>query len=329
MRVMTYNIKSGLYHPDGLEAVARVIEAQSPDILGLQEVDEGMARSNGVAQTDWLTRRLRMRGVFAPAMNYDSGLYGIALLSRWPIERHERRLLYRPTYLDAASRPRHDSEQRVMVGAVVTPTPGPSHPALNPAHALHPAGQAGQAVRKSNEPVRKSPFGGYIPPMRYIPQGRQGRQGRGVPFPPLGAVPEGGRAGDGGTPTLKLIVAHLGLTADQRAIQIQELVDFARSWHGELPTIILGDFNCCPDAPEFAPLREHFQEACACCNVQGEARFTFPSGPLGARTADGWRGAIDYVWASRDLEIISARVVLDESKASDHQPLVVEVNSEQ
>jgi endonuclease/exonuclease/phosphatase family metal-dependent hydrolase len=86
----------------------------------------------------------------------------------------------------------------------------------------------------------------------------------------------------------------------------------------------MGDFNCDPDAPELTPLRDHFQEACAVCGVSGDARFTFPAGPLGARTDDGWHGAIDHVWASHDIRITSAQVIIDETKASDHQPLVVE-----
>ncbi len=269
LRLMTYNIKSGRYHPDGLEAVARVIEAQSPDVVGLQEVDEGMARTHRVAQADWLTRRLRMRGVYAPATEHDGGLYGIALLSRWPIQTHERQRLFKSVYADAASRPRHDSEQRVMLGAVVTPTPNPS-----------PACPVGSNIWVA--------------------------QGRGV----------------------KIIVTHLGLTSDQRVSQVHELADFARAWQGDLPTIIMGDFNCDPEAPELAPLRERFQEACTVCGVQGDARFTFPSGPLGARMSDGWRGAIDYIWASRDVQVLSARVLMDETKASDHQPLIVELTTD-
>jgi endonuclease/exonuclease/phosphatase family metal-dependent hydrolase len=259
IRAMTYNIKAGRYHPDGLEAVARVIEAQSPDVLGLQEVDEHKARTNFIAQADWLTRRLRMRGLFAPAMAEDGGFYGVALLSRWPIRAHERKELFRPVYTDAASRPHHDSEQRVALGTIVSPL---------------------------------------------APYGRD----------------DGGEGGH----SLKVMVTHLGLTADQRMVQVQEVADFAQSWRGSHPTLVMGDFNCDPDASELAPLRKRFQEACAVCSVQGDARYTFPSGLLGARTADGWRSAIDYVWASPDLKIVSARVLMDESQASDHQPLSVE-----
>jgi endonuclease/exonuclease/phosphatase family metal-dependent hydrolase len=269
MRFMTYNIKAGRYHPDGLEAIARLIETYAPDVLGLQEVDENQPRTNFVAQTDWLTRRLRMRGLYAPAMQRDNGLYGIALLSRFPIQTHERRLLFRPTYPDADKRPPHDSEQRVALGVT-----------LARAAALFA-----------------------------------------VPNPALNAVDV---AISHPPSAIKVIVTHLGLTPDQRARQVTELAEFARAWYGDLPTIIMGDFNCDPDAPELTPLRDHFQEACAVCGVSGDARFTFPAGALGARTDDGWHGAIDYVWASHDIRITSAQVIIDETKASDHQPLVVE-----
>jgi endonuclease/exonuclease/phosphatase family metal-dependent hydrolase len=239
-----------------------VVEAQAPDALALQEVDENMARSRRIAQSDWFARRIRANGLFAPAMEYDGGQYGIALLARLPIQSHERRLLYLPQYGDADQRPRHDSEQRVMLAATVL----------------------------------------------------------------LASLSRPGSVGsDAGEGALKLIVTHLGLTPDQRSVQVQQLADFARSWHGSLPTVIMGDFNCEPDAPELAPMYEHFQDACAVCRLSGDARFTFPSGARGARCEDGWRGAIDYVWASPDVKICSAQVIFDESRASDHQPVVAEI----
>src|SRR5438046_2073866 len=120
LRVMSYNIKSGRFRPNSLEAVARLIAAQSPDVVALQEVDECLARSERIPQTDWLAGRLKMYGLFAPAMQIDDGWYGIALLSRWQAQKHEHRLLFRPRYADAAQRPRLDSEQRVMLGGLLS-----------------------------------------------------------------------------------------------------------------------------------------------------------------------------------------------------------------
>jgi len=255
IRIVTYNIKSGRHHPQGLEAVARIVKTLAPDILALQEVDEGMQRTGSVAQTDWLSRRLRMAGLFAPAMTHDGGQYGIALLSRCPISAHERRPLFRPAYPDAASRPRHDSEPRVMLGARLA-----------------------------------------------LPLARS----------------------EGSCP-LNIVVTHLGLTPDQRLVQAREVADFAREWAGTQPLVVLGDFNCDPGALELAPLRVSLVDVCDAQGVAGEARITFPVDVGEAAALGAEPTAIDYVWVSPGVNIRTVRVLMDESRASDHRPLVVEV----
>lgn len=255
IRIATYNIKSGRFHPQGLEAVARILESTRPDVVALQEVDEAMRRTGGTAQTDWLARRLHMTGIFAPAMAYDGGQYGIALLSRLPLSAHERRPLFQPVYADAAARPRHDSEPRVMLGARL------SLPA----------------------------------------------------------------ADGGGSRPLNLVVTHLGLTQDQRAVQVRELAGFAQTWAGGQPLAVLGDFNCDPDAPELAPLRGFLVDACAAQVVVGAARVTFPGAGHTTARAMPEPSAIDYVWLSPDVQLLSAQVLPDDSLASDHRPLVVDV----
>ena len=86
-RIMTYNIRHGL-GMDGvldLERTARVIKAANADIVILNEVDDGTARSFGVHQADSLGALLGLFAVFGPSINYDGGQYGNALLSRYPI----------------------------------------------------------------------------------------------------------------------------------------------------------------------------------------------------------------------------------------------------
>lgn len=256
IRIVTYNIKSGRYHPQGLEAVARIVEALAPDILGLQEVDEGMQRTGGIAQTDWLSRRLRMSGLFAPAMAHDGGQYGVALLSRRAVTAYERQPLYRPAYSDAAERPRHDSEPRIMLGARLT-----------------------------------------------LP--REEAEG---PCP------------------LNIVLTHLGLTPDQRLLQAQEVADFARMWAGEQPLVVLGDFNCDPEAPELAPMRVSLVDACAARGLSGEARITFPADGAASAASNAEPTAIDYIWVSPGVHIISAFVFKDESRTSDHHPLVADLD---
>ena len=84
---MTYNIRHGVGMDSvlDLERTARVIKAANPDIVILNEVDEGTARAFGVLQADSLGKLLDLFSVFGRSIDYDGGQYGNALLSRYPI----------------------------------------------------------------------------------------------------------------------------------------------------------------------------------------------------------------------------------------------------
>ncbi|MFP2963209.1 endonuclease/exonuclease/phosphatase family protein [Myxococcus sp. 1LA] len=84
LRVMTFNIQSGAR---GLERVAHVIRAAVPDVVALQEVDVGSTRARGLDQTEELSRLtgLKYRAHFRTTDLF-GGAYGIALLSRFPLE---------------------------------------------------------------------------------------------------------------------------------------------------------------------------------------------------------------------------------------------------
>ena len=89
VRVLTYNIRHG-EGTDGrinLERLAGVMKSVQPDIVALQEVDQGTERAGGVHQLAELERLLGMHGEFGKAMDYEGGGYGVAVLSRWPIVR--------------------------------------------------------------------------------------------------------------------------------------------------------------------------------------------------------------------------------------------------
>ena len=87
LRVVSYNIKHGRGNDDtvDLERTARVLRAQNPDIVALQEVDERVRRSGSVPQADSLGRLLGMSAAFGGFMDYQGGQYGMAILSRYPI----------------------------------------------------------------------------------------------------------------------------------------------------------------------------------------------------------------------------------------------------
>ena len=84
VRVMTYNLHQGfdVHGRHGMEALARVIEAQDPDIIALQEVSRGWVINGSVDMLVWLSQRLEMDYVWGPAAD---SAWGNAVLSRFPI----------------------------------------------------------------------------------------------------------------------------------------------------------------------------------------------------------------------------------------------------
>jgi endonuclease/exonuclease/phosphatase family metal-dependent hydrolase len=91
LRVVSYNIRHG-EGMDGrvdLDRTAATLRALQPDLIALQEVDNGVKRSGRVDQAARLGTALGMRASFASFMDYQGGRYGLAVLSRLPI-RSER-----------------------------------------------------------------------------------------------------------------------------------------------------------------------------------------------------------------------------------------------
>ena len=87
LRVLTYNINHG-EGTDGrvkLRRIADVIAAAEPDVVALQEVDRGTARTGRVDQADVLGRMTGMEHAFGRSLYFLGGEYGNALLSRRPI----------------------------------------------------------------------------------------------------------------------------------------------------------------------------------------------------------------------------------------------------
>ncbi len=83
-RFMTYNIRvgKGIDQVKDLERIAAVIIREKPDVVALQEVDSVTSRTGGVDQIRELRRMTGMHGVFASALEFDGGKYGVGILSR-------------------------------------------------------------------------------------------------------------------------------------------------------------------------------------------------------------------------------------------------------
>lgn len=86
LRLMTYNVHRcvGTDRRLDVERVAAVIADCRPDIVALQELDVGRARTRGVDQAYVLAEMLGMRSRFHPAMNVEEELYGDAILTALP-----------------------------------------------------------------------------------------------------------------------------------------------------------------------------------------------------------------------------------------------------
>jgi|GEM_PF-232369 len=95
LRILSYNI----HHAEGvdgkldLQRIADVIGSVQPDIVALQEVDQRVARTRGVDQPAELARLTKMNVAFGGNIELQGGRYGNAILSRFPITRHENHRL--------------------------------------------------------------------------------------------------------------------------------------------------------------------------------------------------------------------------------------------
>jgi endonuclease/exonuclease/phosphatase family metal-dependent hydrolase len=64
-----------------------------PDLVALQEVDKNAKRTGDIDQPAELARLTKMKVVFGANIELQSGHYGNAVLSRYPITRHKNYLL--------------------------------------------------------------------------------------------------------------------------------------------------------------------------------------------------------------------------------------------
>jgi len=102
IRVVTYNIHhgEGVDRKIDLERIAKLLVAVEPDIVALQEVDQGTRRTSQVDQPAELARLTGMKIVFGRNIDFEGGGYGTAVLTNLPIRSHKKvklRSFYPPT----------------------------------------------------------------------------------------------------------------------------------------------------------------------------------------------------------------------------------------
>lgn len=112
--IATYNIRHGHDVAFDWSRLAEIIKKSGADVIGIQEVD---MHTNRVGGRDTVTGLANAAGLphtlFVPAMDFDGGQYGTAILSRYPYESAVVHLL------DAA-----DYEPRAFGCLTVTPEDG-------------------------------------------------------------------------------------------------------------------------------------------------------------------------------------------------------------
>lgn len=114
LKILSYNIHHGNPPSLGagqidLPAIAKVINESGADIIGLQEVDVNVTRSGSVDQIKELADMTQTEYFFAKGIDLQGGEYGVAILSKLPIQETESFLLPMPK----------SGEQRVMAAVHV------------------------------------------------------------------------------------------------------------------------------------------------------------------------------------------------------------------
>ena len=90
VKFASYNIYHGGNNKD-LKNIAANIKNNNLDIVGLQEVDNNTSRSGKVNQVKRLSELTGLQYYhFFKALNHDGGEYGVAILSKYPIEKSNK-----------------------------------------------------------------------------------------------------------------------------------------------------------------------------------------------------------------------------------------------
>jgi len=84
LRLMSYNIRNtkGMDGIHNIQRIANVIINEAPDVVAVQELDSMTTRSGQKYVLGELADRTQMHAIYAPAIDFQGGKYGIGILSR-------------------------------------------------------------------------------------------------------------------------------------------------------------------------------------------------------------------------------------------------------
>jgi endonuclease/exonuclease/phosphatase family metal-dependent hydrolase len=86
LRIMSFNIKHGEVAGHDFVKLTAPLLPSKPDVLALQEVDEGTKRSGGLKETEAIAKHMGMpHAYFGRNFAYDGGYYGLAIVSKFPL----------------------------------------------------------------------------------------------------------------------------------------------------------------------------------------------------------------------------------------------------
>lgn len=238
LRVMSYNIQ---YGNEGLDSVIAVINAEKPDIVGLQELDVHWdPRSRFVDQAALIAKGTGMEYRFAriyqlpnPDPAKPPREFGVGMLSRYPI--------------------------RSFTNHIIT-----------------------RLSTQEENPVPK-PLPGFLD----------------------ATVDVNGTA-------VRVLNVHLDFRRDPTVRKMQVADMLAAMGNSAAPTLMFGDMNARPDAPELVPLFNRLNDS-----------WPYSQGPGLTGPARNPQGKIDYILMSDHFRTV--RTWVPKVYASDHFPVVADL----
>ena len=108
---------------------------------------------------------------------------------------------------------------------------------------------------------------------------------------------------------ITVLISHFGLNPDEQENAVKTVVENI----SDKKCIVMGDFNVLPEDPVLNPIKERMKDT---AELFDEPKLSWPS--------DNPDQKIDYIFVSKDVEIISADI--PNIISSDHRPYIAKIN---